>query len=121
MAAGVIAAGPSGVPREPLEAARLDGAGELRLFATVVVPPGGPATASPGIFRFLWVGDDMPVALIFSDSGSQPITAALWQQVRQFGNGIEIPAPGAFVSMVVPLVAFFAFQRRFVSGVMAGP
>ena len=108
------------IPRELLEAARLDGAGELRLFFRVVLPLGGPAIASLGIFQFLWVWNDMLVALIFADSGSQPITVALQQQVRQFGNNIDILAPGAFVSMVVPLVVFFAFQRQFVSGVMAG-
>jgi alpha-glucoside transport system permease protein len=108
------------IPRELLEAARLDGAGELRLFARVVMPLGGPAIASLGIFQFLWVWNDMLVALIFSDSGSQPITVALQTQVRQFGNNIDVLAPGAFISMVIPLAVFFAFQRQFVSGVMAG-
>ena len=108
------------IPRELLEAARLDGAGELRLFTRVVMPLGGPAIASLGIFQFLWVWNDMLVALIFANSDSQPITVALQQQVRQFGNNIDILAPGAFVSMVIPLAVFFAFQRQFVSGVMAG-
>ncbi|MEU9635079.1 carbohydrate ABC transporter permease [Streptomyces tendae] len=108
------------IPRELLEAARLDGAGELRLFARVVMPLGGPAIASLGIFQFLWVWNDMLVALIFSDSDSQPITVALQTQVRQFGNNIDVLAPGAFISMVIPLAVFFAFQRQFVSGVMAG-
>ncbi|UKY50558.1 carbohydrate ABC transporter permease [Streptomyces inhibens] len=108
------------IPRELLEAARLDGAGELRLFTRVVMPLGGPAIASLGIFQFLWVWNDMLVALIFADSGNPPITVALQQEVRQFGNNIDVLAPGAFVSMVVPLIVFFAFQRQFVSGVMAG-
>ncbi|WP_406287271.1 carbohydrate ABC transporter permease [Streptomyces sp. NBC_00209] len=108
------------IPRELLEAARLDGAGEIRLFTRVVMPLGGPAIASLGIFQFLWVWNDMLVALIFADSGSPPITVALQQQVRQFGNNIDVLAPGAFVSMVIPLAVFFAFQRQFVSGVMAG-
>ncbi|MER5967830.1 carbohydrate ABC transporter permease [Streptomyces sp. NPDC002057] len=108
------------IPRELLEAARLDGAGELRLFARVVLPLGGPAIASLGIFQFLWVWNDMLIALIFADSQSPPITVALQQQVRQFGNNVDVLAPGAFVSMVVPLVVFFAFQRQFASGVMAG-
>ncbi|WP_320779174.1 carbohydrate ABC transporter permease [Streptomyces sp. CRN 30] len=108
------------IPRELLEAARLDGAGELRLFVRVVMPLGGPAIASLGIFQFLWVWNDMLVALIFSDADSQPITVALQTQVRQFGNNIDVLAPGAFISMVIPLVVFFAFQRQFVSGVMAG-
>ncbi len=108
------------IPRELLEAARLDGAGELRLFTRVVLPLGGPAIASLGIFQFLWVWNDLLVALIFADSGSQPITVALQTQVRQFGNNIDVLAPGAFISMVIPLAVFFAFQRQFVSGVMAG-
>ncbi|MFF3211396.1 carbohydrate ABC transporter permease [Streptomyces sp. NPDC002886] len=108
------------IPRELLEAARLDGAGELRLFARVVLPLGGPAIASLGIFQFLWVWNDMLVALVFADSAHPPVTVALQQQVRQFGNNIDVLAPGAFLSMVVPLVVFFAFQRQFVSGVMAG-
>ncbi|CDR09373.1 carbohydrate ABC transporter permease [Streptomyces iranensis] len=108
------------IPRELLEAARLDGAGELRLFLRVVMPLGGPAIASLGIFQFLWVWNDMLVALIFADSGNPPITVALQQQVRQFGNNIDILGPGAFVSMLIPLAVFFAFQRQFVAGVMAG-
>jgi alpha-glucoside transport system permease protein len=108
------------IPKELLEAARLDGAGELRLFVRVVMPLGGPAIASLGIFQFLWVWNDMLVALIFTDSGSQPITVALQTQVRQFGNNIDVLAPGAFISMAIPLVVFFAFQRQFVTGVMAG-
>ncbi|MFI6035747.1 carbohydrate ABC transporter permease [Streptomyces sp. NPDC051315] len=108
------------IPRELLEAARLDGAGELRLFVRVVMPLGGPAIASLGIFQFLWVWNDMLVALVFTDADSQPITVALQTQVRQFGNNIDVLAPGAFISMVIPLAVFFAFQRQFVSGVMAG-
>ncbi|MER6916611.1 carbohydrate ABC transporter permease [Streptomyces sp. NPDC000594] len=108
------------IPRELLEAARLDGAGELRLFTRVVMPLGAPAIASLGIFQFLWVWNDMLVALIFADSESAPITVALQRQVRQFGNNIDVLAPGAFVSMVIPLAVFFAFQKQFVSGVMAG-
>ncbi|MDW8809159.1 carbohydrate ABC transporter permease [Streptomyces scabiei] len=108
------------IPRELLEAARLDGAGEVRLFVTVVLPLAAPALASLGIFQFLWVWNDMLVALVFSSSDSQPLTVALQQQVRQFGSNIEVLAPGAFISMVIPLAVFFAFQRQFVSGVMAG-
>ncbi|MEV7088769.1 carbohydrate ABC transporter permease [Streptomyces sp. NPDC093085] len=108
------------IPRELLEAARLDGAGEIRLFVRVVMPLGGPAIASLGIFQFLWVWNDMLVALIFADSDHPPITVALQQQLRQLGNNIDVLAPGAFVSMLIPLVVFFAFQRQFVQGVMAG-
>ncbi|MFK4071072.1 carbohydrate ABC transporter permease [Streptomyces sp. NPDC029674] len=108
------------IPRELLEAARLDGAGEMRLFLRVVMPLGAPAIASLGIFQFLWVWNDMLIALIFADSQNPPITVALQQQVRFFGDNVQILAPGAFISMVIPLAVFFAFQRQFVSGVMAG-
>jgi multiple sugar transport system permease protein/alpha-glucoside transport system permease protein len=108
------------IPRELLEAARLDGAGETRLFTTVILPLGAPAIASLGIFQFLWVWNDMLVALVFSNTGSRPLTVALTEQTRQFSGNIETLAPGAFISMVIPLAVFFAFQRQFVSGVMAG-
>ncbi|MEV4441550.1 carbohydrate ABC transporter permease [Streptomyces sp. NPDC049577] len=108
------------IPRELLEAARLDGAGEVRLFTRVVLPLGGPAIASLAIFQFLWVWNDMLVALIFADSGDPPITVALQQQVRQFGDNVDILSSGAFLSMIVPLAVFFAFQRQFVNGVMSG-
>jgi alpha-glucoside transport system permease protein len=108
------------IPRELLEAARLDGAGELRLFTRVVLPLGGPAIASLGIFQFLWVWNDMLVALIFANSDSAPLTVALQEQTRQFGANIDVLSSGAFISMVIPLVVFFAFQRQFVSGMMAG-
>lgn len=108
------------IPRELLEAARLDGAGELRLFSRVVLPLGGPAIAALAIFQFMWVWNDMLVALIFADSSSPPMTVALQQEMRQFGSNIEVLAPGAFVTMLIPLAIFFAFQRQFVAGVMQG-
>ncbi len=108
------------IPRELLEAARLDGAGELRLFARVVLPLGGPAIASLGIFQFLWVWNDMLVALIFANSNSAPLTVALQEQTRQFGSNVDVLSSGAFVSMVIPLAVFFGFQRQFVSGITAG-
>ncbi|HZG02152.1 MAG TPA: carbohydrate ABC transporter permease [Streptomyces sp.] len=108
------------IPREMLEAARMDGGGEWRIFVQLVLPVGRPAVASLAIFQFLWVWNDMLVALIFADSDSQPLTVALQSEMRQFGSNIEILAPGAFLSLVVPLVVFFAFQKHFVQGVMAG-
>ncbi len=108
------------IPREMLEAARLDGGGEWRIFRRLVLPLGRPALASLAIFQFLWVWNDMLVALLFADGESQPLTVALQSQMRQFGSNIGVLAPGAFLSLVVPLVVFFAFQRHFVQGVMAG-
>ncbi|MFC5805178.1 carbohydrate ABC transporter permease [Streptomyces formicae] len=108
------------IPREMLEAARMDGGGEWRIFTRLVLPVGRPAIASLAIFQFLWVWNDMLVALLFADSSAQPLTVELQSQVRQFGSNIEVLAPGAFLSLIVPVVVFFAFQRHFVQGVMAG-
>ncbi len=110
----------AGIPKDLLEAARMDGAGELRIFFTVILPLGLPAIASLAIFQFLWVWNDLLVALVFSDSSTQPLTVALSSQMRAFGASIDILAPGAFLSLIVPLIVFFAFQRYFVQGVMAG-
>ncbi len=79
-----------------------------------------PAIASLGIFQFLWVWNDLLVALVFSNQSTEPVTVALASQTRQFGSSIDILAPGAFPSLVVPLVVFLTFQRFFVQGVMAG-
>ncbi|MFF8883555.1 carbohydrate ABC transporter permease [Streptomyces flaveolus] len=108
------------IPKEMLEAARMDGGTEWRIFRQLVLPVGRPAIASLAIFQFLWVWNDMLVALLFADSSAQPLTVALQSQIRQFGSNIDVLAPGAFLSLVVPLVVFFAFQRHFVEGVMAG-
>ncbi|WP_371789857.1 carbohydrate ABC transporter permease [Streptomyces sp. NBC_01471] len=108
------------MPREMLEAARMDGGNEWRIFTRLVLPVGRPAIASLAIFQFLWVWNDMLVSLLFADSSSQPLTVELQSQVRQFGSNVDVLAPGAFLSLIVPVAVFFAFQRHFVQGVMAG-
>ncbi len=108
-----------GIPRDLLEAARMDGGKEFTIFRKVVLPLGWPAIASLAIFQFLWVWNDLLVALVFAQD-AKPITVALKEQTRQFGASIDIIAPGVFLSMIVPLIVFFAFQRYFVQGVMAG-
>lgn len=108
------------IPGELLEAARIDGAGDLRIFFTIIIPLGGPAIASLAIFQFLWTWNDMLVALIFTDSQSQPLTVAIQSQLRQFGANIDVLSSGAFFSMIVPLIVFFAFQRYFVQALLAG-
>ncbi|HVV21876.1 MAG TPA: carbohydrate ABC transporter permease [Pseudonocardiaceae bacterium] len=110
----------AGIPADLLEAARMDGAKEWRIFRRVVLPIGLPAIASLAIFQFLWVWNDMLVALVFADPSSQPITVALQSQLRAFGTNVDILATGSFVSMIVPLAVFFGFQRFFVQGVLAG-
>jgi len=109
-----------GIPRELLEAARMDGASEWRIFSTVVLPLGLPAIASLGIFQFLWVWNDLLVGLIFTDSGSRPLTVYLSGQTRQFGSSLDVLAAGSFLSLIVPLIVFFSFQRFFIQGMMAG-
>ncbi|WP_026411121.1 carbohydrate ABC transporter permease [Actinomadura oligospora] len=108
------------IPRDLLEAARMDGGSEWTIFRRVIFPLGGPAIASLAIFQFLWVWNDLLVALVFADTGSQPMTKWLQSQMRQFTGNIDILAPGAFLSLIVPLAVFFAFQRYFVQGVLAG-
>jgi len=109
-----------GIPRELLEAARMDGATEWRIFSTVVLPLGLPAIASLGIFQFLWVWNDLLVGLIFADAGSKPLTVYLSGQARQFGANVDVLSSGSFLSLIVPLIVFFAFQRFFIQGMMAG-
>ena len=108
-----------GIPRDLLEAARIDGASEIRIFLRLILPLGLPAIASLAIFQFLWVWNDLLVALTFARD-TQPITVAIFSQMRQFSANIEIIAPAAFVSLAIPLVVFFAFQRYFVEGLLAG-
>jgi len=108
-----------GIPRDLLEAARIDGASEFRIFFRVIIPLGLPAIASLAIFQFLWVWNDLLVALTFARE-TQPITVAIFSQMRQFSANIELIAPAAFVSLAIPLVVFFAFQRYFVQGLLAG-
>ncbi|OLT25994.1 sugar ABC transporter permease [Nocardiopsis sp. CNR-923] len=109
-----------GIPRDLLEAARMDGASEWRIFRGVVLPVARPALASLAVFQFLWVWNDMLVALVFTSPESAPLTVALRSQLRQFGTNVDLLASGAFLSMLVPLLVFFAFQRYFVQGVFAG-
>jgi len=109
-----------GIPHELLEAARIDGASEWAIFSKIVLPLGMPAIASLLIFQFLWTWNDLLVAMVFTDSDSAPITVFIKDQLRQFGSNLEIIAPASFMSMVVPLIVFFAFQRYFVQGLLAG-
>jgi alpha-glucoside transport system permease protein len=108
-----------GIPKELLEAARLDGASEWRIFTRVVLPLGLPAIAALAVFQFIWTWNDLIVALTLARE-TQPITVAIFSQLRQFGSNIDIIAPASFVSLVIPLTLFFAFQRFFVQGLLAG-
>jgi alpha-glucoside transport system permease protein len=108
-----------GIPRDILESARIDGASEIRIFLKLILPLGLPAIASLAIFQFLWTWNDLLVALVMAQS-KQPITVDIFSQLRQFGSNIDIIAPASFMSLIIPLGVFFAFQRYFVQGLLAG-
>jgi alpha-glucoside transport system permease protein len=108
-----------GIPKDIIESARIDGASEMRIFVRLMLPLGLPAIASLAIFQFLWTWNDLIVGLTFGRS-TQPVTVAIFSQMRQFGSNIEIIAPASFVALAVPLAVFFAFQRYFVEGLLAG-
>jgi alpha-glucoside transport system permease protein len=108
-----------GIPKDILESARIDGASEFRIFVRLILPLGLPAIASLAIFQFLWTWNDLIVALTFGRE-TQPITVAIFTQLRSFSANIDIIAPAAFVSLAIPLAVFFAFQRYFVQGLLAG-
>ena len=110
----------AGIPAELMEAARMDGAGDARIFLRVVLPLGFPALASLAIFQFLWTWNDLLVGLVFASPGNRPITVAIQQQTEEFGLNLDVIAPAAFLSMIVPLIVFLAFQRYFVQGLLAG-
>ncbi|HET9016480.1 MAG TPA: carbohydrate ABC transporter permease [Thermomicrobiaceae bacterium] len=110
-----------GIPLDLLEAARIEGANEWTLFRRVVLPLGFPAIASLAIFQFIWVWNDLLVALVFlGGSIHQPLTIFMFDQIRTFAADYWVISTGGIVSIIVPLIVFFAFQRYFVSGVLAG-
>ena len=109
----------AGIPRDLMEAARIDGASEIRLFFKVVLPLGIPAIASLAIFQVLFVWNDLLIGLVMAQN-NQPIAPELASQLRQFGSNLDVLAPAAFFSAVIPLTIFALFQRYFVQGLLAG-
>ena len=112
----------SQIPRELIEAGRVDGANWFTLFSKIVLPLSVPAIASFSIFQFLWVWNDLLVGLTFGGGVKQvaPMTVRIAEMVGSRGSGWELLTAGAFVSMIVPLIVFFALQRYFVRGLLAG-
>lgn len=109
----------AGIPRDLMEAARIDGASEVRLFFKVVLPLGLPAIASLAIFQVLFVWNDLLIGLVLAQNNA-PIAPAIASQLRQFGSNLDLLAPAAFFSAIIPLTVFAAFQRYFVQGLLAG-
>lgn len=112
----------SALPRELMEAATVDGASHFTVFRRIVLPLSIPAIASFAIFQFLWVWNDLLVALSFSGGTESidPLNAKLANLVGAWGAHWEYLTAGAFITMIVPLIVFFALQRYFVRGLLAG-
>jgi len=108
------------IPGEVIEAARVDGAGHGQIFFRIVLPLTVPAIASFAIFQFLWVWNDLLVALIFASGKASPITRTLAELTGEFGQNAYLLPAGAFIAMIIPLIVFFALQRFFVRGLLAG-
>jgi len=110
------------VPAGLIEAARVDGAGHVSIFFRVMLPLLTPALAAFGIFQFLWVWNDLLVALVFAGGGNEvaPITLALANLSGTRGTAWQLLSAGAFVSILVPVVVFLLLQRYFVRGILAG-
>ena len=108
------------IPNELIEAARVDGAGHGQIFFRMIIPLAMPAIASFAIFQFLWVWNDLLVATIFAPSASLPLTQTLNSLSGTWGDRWYLQSAGTFISIVVPLLVFFALQRFFVRGLLAG-
>jgi alpha-glucoside transport system permease protein len=109
------------IPSELLEAARMDGAGHVQILFKVLMPLLTPALAAFGIFQFLWVWNDLLVALVFGSSPDvAPITAALANLAGTRGTAWHLLSAGAFISIIVPVAVFLSLQRYFVRGLLAG-
>jgi alpha-glucoside transport system permease protein len=112
----------SSLPEEIIESARVDGASPLTTFTRLVLPLSVPVIASFAIFQFLWVWNDLLVALVFLGTKKEVtvVTARLAALVGERGEAWHVLTAGAFITMVIPLFVFFALQRYFVRGLTAG-
>ncbi len=112
----------AGLPREIMESARIDGASDFEIFVKIVLPLSFPVLASFAIFQFLWVWNDLLVAMVFLGSGSDQLvlTGKLNALLGSRGGDWEILTTSAFVTIIVPLIVFFSLQRYFVRGLLAG-
>jgi alpha-glucoside transport system permease protein len=109
------------LPKELLESAYLDGASNMRVFFRLILPLSVPALASLAIFQFLWVWNDLLVALVYlQDPSKSPMTVTINNLVSSFGTQWQLLTAAAFISMILPLVVFIALQRYFVEGITAG-
>ena len=112
----------SNLPRDLMEAAYVDGANHFTIFRRIVLPLSIPGIASIAIFQFLWVWNDLLVALTFASGTEEvaPLNSKLASLVGQYGSGYTQLSAGAFITIAIPLIVFFSLQRYFVRGLLAG-
>jgi alpha-glucoside transport system permease protein len=112
----------AGLPRDLMEAAYVDGANHFTVFRRIVLPLSIPGIASIAIFQFLWVWNDLLVALTFASGTEEvaPLNSKLASLVGQYGSGYTQLSAGAFITIAIPLIVFFSLQRYFVRGLLAG-
>ena len=112
----------AGLPKDLIESAQVDGANDFKIFRRIVLPLSFPALASFSIFQFLWVWNDLLVAIVFLGSGEEQLvlTGKLNGLLGSRGGNWEILTASAFITIIVPLVVFFSLQRYFVRGLLAG-
>jgi alpha-glucoside transport system permease protein len=110
------------LPRDLFESAFLDGASNFDTFFYLVLPLSVPSIASLVIFQFMWVWNDLLVSLIFLGGfpAVAPMTVTIANQVNSLGGNWQVLTAAAFISMTLPLLVFFALQRYFVRGILAG-
>ena len=111
------------LPKEMFESAYIDGASPVTAFFRLVLPLSVPAIASMAIFQFMWVWNDLLVALIILSGGGptvQPMTVIIAGLVQSTGQGWHLLTAAAFISMALPLIVFFSLQRYFVRGILGG-
>jgi alpha-glucoside transport system permease protein len=109
-----------GLPRDLMESAYLDGASHWTVFRRLIIPLAMPAIASLGIFQFLWVWNDLLVALVFLGGTTPVMTYQISNMVTSLGAGWQLLTAAAFLSILLPMIVFFALQRYFVRGMLAG-
>jgi alpha-glucoside transport system permease protein len=112
----------AGLPKDLIESAQIDGANDFKIFMRIILPLTFPALASFAIFQFLWVWNDLLVAIVFLGSGEDQLvlTGKLNGLLGSRGGNWEILTASAFITIIVPLTVFFSLQRYFVRGLLAG-
>jgi len=110
----------SAIPVDIMEAAKIDGAGHGQILTRIALPLAMPTIASYAIFQFLWVWNDLLVATIFSSGQNAPVTKLLSDLSGMYGQQWYLMTAGTFLAIIVPLIVFFALQRFFVRGLLAG-